>query len=73
MNKRNEINKTMIKKLFTAGMLLIAIIASTTITANAQFQYPSFKWNITEYDFGTIQHLDPVVYEFEFMNINSIG
>jgi len=55
----------MIKKFFIAGMILIM---GTPISANAQFQYPNFKWENTEHDFGEIKHLDPVVYEFEFTN-----
>lgn len=55
----------MIKKFFIAGLILVM---GTVISVNAQFQYPNFKWEITEYDFGEINHLDPVVYEFEFTN-----
>lgn len=55
----------MIKKFFIAGCILVM---GTIISVNAQFQYPNFKWENTEHDFGEIQHLDPVVYEFEFTN-----
>lgn len=55
----------MIKKFFIAGYILVM---GTIISVNAQFQYPNFKWENTEHDFGEIQHLDPVVYEFEFTN-----
>jgi len=55
----------MMKKFFLVCMVLIASIG---ISANAQFQYPSFSWVSMEYNFGKIQHLDPVVYEFEFTN-----
>jgi len=53
------------KKFFIAGIILTM---GMVISANAQFQYPNFKWVNTEHDFGEIQHLDPVVYEFEFTN-----
>jgi len=55
----------MIKKFFIVGLILVM---GTIISVNAQFQYPNFKWENTEHDFGKIQHLDPVVYEFEFTN-----
>jgi hypothetical protein len=55
----------MIRKFFIAGLILVL---GTVISVNAQFQYPNFKWENTEHDFGEIQHLDPVVYEFEFTN-----
>ena len=55
----------MIKKLFIA---VIILVMGTIISVNAQFQYPNFKWENTEHDFGKIEHLDPVVFEFEFTN-----
>lgn len=55
----------MIRKFIIAGLILVL---GTVISVNAQFQYPNFKWESTEHDFGEIQHLDPVVYEFEFSN-----
>ena len=51
----------MIKKFFITGLILIM---GTVISVNAQFQYPNFKWENTEHDFGKIFHLDPVVFEF---------
>ena len=62
---QKEKKLAMIKKFFFTVMILIV---GAVIPANAQFQYPNFKWENTEYDFGKIQHLDPVVYEFEFTN-----
>lgn len=55
----------MMKKFFIAGFILMM---GTVISVNAQFQYPSFNWDSNEHDFGKIQHLDPVIYEFEFTN-----
>ena len=65
MFNQKEKNIAMIKKFFYTVMILIL---GAVISANAQFQYPNFKWDNTEHDFGKIQHLDPVVYEFEFTN-----
>ena len=38
------------------------------LSASAQFQYPSFKWEKTSHDFEEIKHSVPVTYEFEFTN-----
>ena len=46
----------------------IILFAGLSLIAQAQFQYPSFKWTTTEHDFGKIQHQNPVVFEFEFIN-----
>lgn len=45
-----------------------ALLFGISISATAQFQYPSFKWDQTENDFGEINQKEPVSYEFEFIN-----
>lgn len=53
------------KKIFVPLTVLLIFVV---VSANAQFQYPSFKWTVTEYDFGNIQHQKPVSFEFDFVN-----
>ena len=49
-------------------LVFVVIMAAFSLNTMAQFQYPAFKWDNTEHDFGKIQHLEPVVIEFEFVN-----
>ena len=49
-------------------LVFVVIMAAFSLNTMAQFQYPAFKWENTEHDFGKIQHLEPVVIEFEFVN-----
>ena len=54
----------------TRKFLLIFMIAFTglSVVSKAQFEYPAFKWDAKEHDFGKIQQQNPVVFEFEFTN-----
>jgi len=49
-------------------LVFVVMMAAFSLNTMAQFQYPAFKWDNTEHDFGKIQHLEPVVIEFEFIN-----
>jgi len=48
--------------------VFVVLFAGIGLAANAQFQYPSFKWVTMEHDFGKIPHQSPVIFEFEFTN-----
>lgn len=49
-------------------IVVLAMCTGLVFSASAQFQYPAFKWDNKEHDFGNILRQSPVSHEFEFTN-----